>query len=84
MVRSDVVLFLICCKHVTDRFIIQRYHELFRGDGVTAGSQSGVRRFEDFLDSCAGYAIVGVFWERRRACPGGGRGSRARGRVSRV
>ena len=76
-VRSDVVFFLICCECVAGRFIVRKYLERFGGGGVTAGPHGGVRRFEDFLGSRAGYAAVGVFWERRWACLGGGRGSQA-------
>jgi hypothetical protein len=81
MVRSDVVFFLICCKHAAGRFVIRRYLERSGGGGVTAGPHSGVRRFEDFLGSRVGYATVGVFWERCWACPGGERGYRARGEL---
>jgi hypothetical protein len=70
-VRSDVVFFLICCKCVAGRFAVQRYLEWFGDGGVTARPHSGVRRFEDFLGSRAGYAAVGVFWERCWARPGG-------------
>jgi hypothetical protein len=70
MVRSDVVFFLICCKCVAGRFAVRRYLERFGDGGVTARPHSGVRRFEDFLGSRAGYAAVGVFWERCWARPG--------------
>jgi hypothetical protein len=76
-VRSNVVFFLICCECAIDRFIVRRYLERFGGGGVTAGPHGGVRCFEDFLGSRAGYAIVEVFWERCWARPGGGRDSRA-------
>jgi hypothetical protein len=83
-VRSDVVFFLICCKCVADRFVVQRYLERFGGGGVTAGPHGRVWRFEDFLGLRVGYVAVGVFWEQCWARPGGGGDSRARGRISRV
>jgi hypothetical protein len=70
-IRSDVVFFLVCCKQAAGRFVIRRYLERFGGGGVTAGPYGGVQRFEDFLGSRAGYAAVGVFWERRWVCLGG-------------
>jgi hypothetical protein len=76
-VRGNVVFFLICCECAVRRFVVRRYLERFGGGGVTAGPHGGVRRFEDFLGSRAGYAIVGVLWERCWPRPGGGRDSRA-------
>ena len=67
---SDVVFFLICCECVVGRFVIRRYLERFGGGGVTAGPHGGVRRFEDFLGSRAGYAAVGIC----SCCPGSGGG----------
>jgi hypothetical protein len=69
-VRSDVVFFLICYKCAVGRFIVRRYLERFGGGGVTSGPHGGVQRFEDFLDSRAGYGAVGVIWGRCWARPG--------------
>jgi hypothetical protein len=59
MVRSNAVFFLLCSECAVGRFIVRRYLERFGGGGVTAGPHGGVRHFEDFLDSRAGYASVG-------------------------
>jgi hypothetical protein len=83
-VRSHVVFFLVYCKLAASQHIVRWYLEQCGGGGAATGWYGGVRCFADFLGPRSRYAAAWLFWQRSGVCPGGRKGSRARGRVGRV